>query len=314
METAKFKVGDSIEHKNYVHLGVGRILFISKFKKYTILFRNCYLKRCSEKYLKNTVNINNLNSMQYYDKSEHDESIIFYENVMDLCTLSEIFKNKNSDEYKHYSDMIGIKDMEDGLHDLVNEIIKNIQEQICDKIVNPNIIIKEKPLIQSFFEFSKPGLIPLHIDLQILRYLLEYTGGCDTIPPYRNGPYIFKYIILKFKGTGLHSALNILLDSGVDVEKIVWDIMNTSIHIPMEKDFRDYVLNILYDYLPVKNECSICFENIGYKISCCMRPESANYICHDCYLNTNVCPYCRDSLGMLINPLHERLINSMFSI
>jgi hypothetical protein len=323
MERNRFKIGDWVQHKNFIDLGHGRIIYVSEFKKYTVLFKTCFLKYCSEKFLSMTQSVDNAEEpirpgQKYipFDAALHDEELRFYENILDLCSLNKIWLNEGSDEYKYYSNLLGMDNLESGITDLKNEIIMNIQEQIIGRKINPNILTKEnKSIIQVFFEME-PSSLPLHIELQILRFLLEYTGGSDTIPPFKNGPCVFRCIVKKFTGIGLPMALNILLDSGMDVEKTVWEIMDASI-LPnpnFNKEFRNYIINILCDHLPNRNECSICFENIGYKLSCCMRPDSDNYVCHECYVNTTSCPFCRDTMGTLMNPSHERLINHIFTV
>lgn len=323
---AKFKVGDWVEHQNFLDLGKGKIIFVSRFKKYTILFKTCFLKHCTEKYIRREApNESSISapvdmiciSQSYTTQSVNlltgDQTVRFYENMSDIHSLDKIWTDSNSEEYKFYSDLLGSTDLKSGVIDLKNEIIKDIQEQIIGRKFNPNILTNDKSIIQLFFELSS---MPLHIELQILRYLLEYSGGSDTIPPFKNGPCIFKCIVNKFHGVGLSMALNILLDSGMDVEKTIWDIMNASVlpNPSFDKDFRNYIIDILCEHLPTRNECSICFENIGYRLSCCMRPDNANFVCHECYINTTSCPFCRDPLGMLMNPSHERLISHIFNV
>ena len=317
---AKFKVGNWVQHQKFIDLGHGKILFVSRFKKYTILFKTCFLKYCSEKFLSIAQNSeeekHRREGSQHYevcDELSSTEEIRFYENIIDFRSLNKIWINEGSEEYKHYSNLLGANDLESGIIDLKNEIIINIQEQLIGRKINPNILINGKSIIQTFLEMT--DILPLHLELQILRYLLEYSGGSDTIPPFKHGPCVFKCIVHKFHGIGLPMALNILIDSGIDIEKTVWEIMNaSSAATSSNKDFRNYILDILFEYLPTRNECSICCENIGYKLSCCMRPESANYVCHECYINITSCPFCRDQLGMLVNPSHERLFNHIFTV
>jgi hypothetical protein len=339
---AKFKVGDWVEHRNFLDLGRGKIIFVSRFKKYTILFKTCFLKHCTEKYIwrfapndisapaatEETIAYSQsyihyttsetrevANESAFVAKPTGVETVRFYENMSDMHSLDKIWTDANSEEYKFYSNLLGSTDLESGVIDLKNEIIKDIQEQIIGRKFNPNVLVNDKSIIQLFFELLAPSM-PLHIELQILRYLLEYSGGSDTIPPFKNGPCIFKRIVKKFTGVGLSMALNILLDSGMEVEKTIWEIMNASVlpNPSFDKDFRNYIIDILCEHLPTRNECSICFENIGYRLSCCMRPDNANFVCHECYINTTSCPFCRDPLGMLMNPSYERLISHIFNV
>ena len=364
---AKFKVGDWVEHQNFLDLGKGKIIFVSRFKKYTILFKTCFLKHCTEKYIwreapnslrwrfapnepaatEETIAYSqsyiNYATAEVANESAFKptgvETVRFYENMSDMHSLDKIWRDANSEEYKFYSNLLGSTDLESGVIDLKNEILKDIQEQIIGRKFNPNVLVNtaepytakpypstrsvdpstrsvdDKSIIQLFFELLTPSM-PLHIELQILRYLLEYSGGSDTIPPFKNGPCIFKCIVKKFHGVGLSMALNILLDSGMEVEKTIWEIMNASVlpNPSFDKDFRNYIIDILCEHLPTRNECSICFENIGYRLSCCMRPDNANFVCHECYINTTSCPFCRDPLGMLMNPSHERLISHIFNV
>lgn len=334
---AKFKVGDWVEHQNFLDLGKGKIIFVSRFKKYTILFKTCFLKHCTEKYIwreapndisapaatEETIAYSqsyiNYATAEVASESAFKptgvETVRFYENMSDMHSLDKIWRDANSEEYKFYSNLLGSTDLESGVIDLKNEIIKDIQEQIIGRKFNPNVLVNDKSIIQLFFELLAPSM-PLHIELQILRYLLEYSGGSDTIPPFKNGPCIFKCIVQKFHGVGLSMALNILLDSGMEVEKTIWEIMNASVlpNPSFDKDFRNYIIDILCEHLPTRNECSICFENIGYRLSCCIRPDNANFVCHECYINTTSCPFCRDPLGMLMNPSHERLISHIFNV
>ncbi len=310
----KYSVGDYVIHKNYENKGDGKIIFVNEYpvKKYTILFKDGFLKHCSEIFIEKVQRSpGEITFVQRYiidENVQETETFRFYKNISDLALLQKIPSKKKKECVIH----------------LENEIIMDIQEQICNKIVNPNILVKNKPIIQLFFELET---MPLHIELWVLTFLLENSGGSDTIPPFKNGPFVFREILKKFKGLGLVLALDTFIQSGVNVEGIIWELMNSFyVHtICFEKDLsypiidkkhRDYILSIILKHTDhvQKNECSICFENIGYKITCCMRPESTNFICHDCYLVSRNCPFCRDPHGMLMNPEHEKLINNIFSI
>lgn len=169
-------------------------------------------------------------------------------------------------------------------------------------------------------------LLPSMLRLQLLKIFMD--GGCggkDTIPKFvcPQSPYVFRKIIKGFRGSSQTKALCIALESGLDAEMACWEYLieqssyqegTQGSRLVWLREKESPILNCLVRYLPDPECCAVCYFVVGYKISCCSTRETTNRICFGCYGDISLCPFCRKYKGVLVNPIHERLINNLLAL